>query len=218
MNPLLLFPFNGNAREAVQVIEAINRSQPSWDLRGFLDDDPAKLKQTLGGYPVLGPLDEILAQPDSFLLAVPGRPEALPLRRELLKKIAQLVPPARLATCIHPSAALGPGWTMGYNTLLMNNVVLTASISLGNNVIILPNSVIAHDCRIGDNTIIGSTVSISGGVTVGANCYIGTGAKIIQEVTIGEGSIIGIGSVVLKDIPANSVYAGNPARFLRYAQ
>lgn len=218
MKPLVLFPFNGNAREAVQVIDAINRTRQSWDLRGFLDDDPAKRGSTLGGYPVLGPFEDILAWPDCSLLAVPGRPDALPVRRKLLHDIVQQLPPARLATCIHPSAAVGTDCCVGYNVLIMNNVVLTASVRVGNNVIILPNSVIAHDCEIGDNVIIGSNVSVSGGVTVGANCYIGTGAKIIQEVTIGEGSIIGIGSVAIRDVPAKSIYVGNPAVFLRDAQ
>ena len=38
---------------------------------------------------------------------------------------------------------------------------------------------------------------------------------ICNSVTIGEGSIIGAGSVVTKDIPANQVWAGNPARFIK---
>lgn len=45
---------------------------------------------------------------------------------------------------------------------------------------------------------------------------IGSGSTILSNVTIGENSIVGAGSVVTKDVPANSIVAGNPARVLRY--
>jgi acetyltransferase-like isoleucine patch superfamily enzyme len=45
---------------------------------------------------------------------------------------------------------------------------------------------------------------------------IGSGSVILCNVTIGENAIVGAGSVVTKDVPANSVVAGNPARLLRY--
>jgi acetyltransferase-like isoleucine patch superfamily enzyme len=47
---------------------------------------------------------------------------------------------------------------------------------------------------------------------------IGSGATILSNITIGENAIVGAGSVVTKDIPANAIVAGNPARVLRYIQ
>jgi len=44
---------------------------------------------------------------------------------------------------------------------------------------------------------------------------IGSGTTILANVTIGENAIIGAGSVVTKDIPANAIAAGNPARVKR---
>jgi len=44
---------------------------------------------------------------------------------------------------------------------------------------------------------------------------IGSGCTILARVTIGENAIVGAGSVVTKDVPANTVVAGNPARVLR---
>jgi acetyltransferase-like isoleucine patch superfamily enzyme len=44
---------------------------------------------------------------------------------------------------------------------------------------------------------------------------IGSGATILANVTIGENAMVGAGSVVTKDVPANTVVAGNPARVLR---
>ena len=44
---------------------------------------------------------------------------------------------------------------------------------------------------------------------------IGSGATILSKVTIGANAIVGAGSMVTKDVPANTVVAGNPARVLR---
>ena len=51
-------------------------------------------------------------------------------------------------------------------------------------------------------------------VKMGAS--IGSGSTILANVTIGENAIVGAGSVVRKDVPANAIVAGNPARFLRF--
>lgn len=44
---------------------------------------------------------------------------------------------------------------------------------------------------------------------------IGSGATILSNLTIGENAIVGAGSVVTKNVPANAIVAGNPARVLR---
>jgi len=45
---------------------------------------------------------------------------------------------------------------------------------------------------------------------------IGSGSTILSRLTIGENAIVGAGSVVVKDVPANAIVAGNPAKVLRY--
>jgi len=54
-----------------------------------------------------------------------------------------------------------------------------------------------------------------GRVEIKDGADIGVGAIILPNVTIGEGAIVGAGSVVTRDVPAYSVHAGSPARFLR---
>lgn len=53
-----------------------------------------------------------------------------------------------------------------------------------------------------------------GKIIIHDNCFIGSGAYIMPGVEIGPNCIIGAGSIVTKNVPENSVFAGNPARFI----
>jgi acetyltransferase-like isoleucine patch superfamily enzyme len=52
-------------------------------------------------------------------------------------------------------------------------------------------------------------------VEVGSNVWIGYGACVLRGVSVGDNSIVGTNSVVTKDVPANAVVAGVPARIVR---
>ncbi|MFF5635852.1 sugar O-acetyltransferase [Streptomyces sp. NPDC012825] len=55
-------------------------------------------------------------------------------------------------------------------------------------------------------------------ITIGDNVWLGGGAIVLAGVTIGDNSVIGAGAVVTKDVPANVVAVGNPARVIRSIQ
>ena len=54
-----------------------------------------------------------------------------------------------------------------------------------------------------------------GKIHIKKRAYLGARTIICKPVTIGEDAIVGAGSIVTKDIPANEVWAGNPARFIK---
>jgi len=60
-----------------------------------------------------------------------------------------------------------------------------------------------------------SGIEAAGPITIGSNVWIGGGAIVLAGVTIGDNSVIGAGSVVVRDIPADVVAVGNPARVIR---
>lgn len=84
-------------------------------------------------------------------------------------------------------------------------------IEIGNKVTIAPFVyILAHDASIKKAL----NYSKIGKVILKDNCFIGARAMIMPGVTIGENSIVAAGSVVVKSIPANTVFGGNPAKYI----
>ena len=52
-------------------------------------------------------------------------------------------------------------------------------------------------------------------ITLGKNVWVGSNATILQGVTIGDNAIVAAGAVVTKDVPANTVVGGVPAKFIK---
>lgn len=52
-------------------------------------------------------------------------------------------------------------------------------------------------------------------ITIGDDCWLGGSVIVLPGVTIGDNVIVGAGSIVTKDLPSNTVVAGNPARVIR---
>jgi len=56
--------------------------------------------------------------------------------------------------------------------------------------------------------------TVYGPIIIRENCFIGINSIIFRNITIGPNSVIGAGSIVVKDVPPDTVYAGNPAKFI----
>jgi maltose O-acetyltransferase len=107
------------------------------------------------------------------------------------------------------------GLKVGANFNMLPECIIDYShcwhITIGDNVTLAPRvHILAHDA----STKTHLNYAKIKNVTIGNNVFIGTSSIVMPGVSIGNDAIIGAGSVVTKDVPENSVYAGNPAKFV----
>ena len=96
--------------------------------------------------------------------------------------------------CIHAARRI----TIGRNCLIASNMTMLDSDGHG----------VTPEDRQAANPV-------SLPVEIGDNVWIGMNSIILKGVRVGDGAVIGAGSVVTKDVPANCVAAGNPARVVK---
>lgn len=115
---------------------------------------------------------------------------------------------------------------IGRNCNINCQVLIENDVLIGDNVTIKPGVQIWDGVTLEDNVFIGPNVTFTNDLVPRSKQYpetfvktvvkkgasIGANATIVAGNTIGENALIGAGSVVTKDIPANTVWFGNPAK------
>jgi len=129
------------------------------------------------------------------------------------------------------------GCSIGDETKIGAFVEIQKNSSVGKNCKVSSHTFICEGVTIEDDVFLGHSVTFindsypratvdGGGLQTEADwkvektivkkgASIGSGSTILANLTIGERAIVGAGSVVTKDVPADSIVAGNPARILR---
>jgi acetyltransferase-like isoleucine patch superfamily enzyme len=129
------------------------------------------------------------------------------------------------------------GCTIGDNAKIGTFVEIQKNAVVGKNCKISSHTFICEGVRIEDNVFVGHNVTFINdtyprattqngklqteadwtveSTIVKKGASIGSGCTILANVTIGENAILGAGSVITKDVPPNTIVAGNPAKILR---
>lgn len=122
-----------------------------------------------------------------------------------------------------------PGAQIGENVNICSHCYIENDVKIGNNVTIKCGVQIWDGIELEDNVMIGSNVSFTNDryprsknkewrllrTRICKGATVGAGSTILPGVTVGEGAFIAAGSVVTKDVPANELWLGNPAKFYK---
>ncbi len=199
---------------AKEVLEILHQNEMLDDLCFFdniNNDIPDKL---FDSFPIYKTENEIKTHFENkskdFTIGI-GNPQ---LRKKLYEKFNQFG--GEFTSVISPKADIGHYDNKIYEgCIITSGVKITNSVTIGKGVLINLNSTIGHDTVIEDFVEICPSVSISGNCIIEENVFIGTGAIVLPKVKIGANSVIAAGAVITKNIPANVMVAGVPAKIIK---
>ena len=126
---------------------------------------------------------------------------------------ANLVP----GSLFHPTTNIRMDVTIGEGAIMGPATELTANLSIGKFFFCQGLTYVAHDCKVGDFVTLDRSVGVNGNIFLGDFVHIGNSVVIrpgtLEAPTqIGAGARLADGSVVTKDVPADAVVLGNPAK------
>jgi acetyltransferase-like isoleucine patch superfamily enzyme len=114
---------------------------------------------------------------------------------------------------IQKNARIGRRCKISSHTFICEGVTIEDNVFIGHGVVFINDSF--PRATTGDGQLQTEKDWVVESTLVKKGASIGSGSTILSKVTIGENAIVGAGSVVVKDVPANTIVAGNPARVLR---
>lgn len=117
---------------------------------------------------------------------------------------------------IQKNATVGKRCKISSHTFICEGVVIEDNVFIGHGVMFTNDSYPRATARNGSMQTEADWKVEPTVIRKGAS--VGSGATILCNLIVGENAIVGAGSVVTKDVPANAIVAGNPAKVLRYIE
>lgn len=210
MKDLYIIGAGGFGREVAWLVERINAVEPTWNLKGFIDDNETLWGTTEDEYPVLGGSSCLLQTKNAYAVCAVG---SAATRKRIVEKIE--TGNIKFATLIDPSVLYSKRVKIGDGTVICAGTILTVDIEIGRHVIINLDCTLGHDVQIGDFVTMYPSVNVSGNTVLGEGVELGTGMQIIQGKKIVPQVIVGAGSVVVRDIEESGTYVGCPAKKIK---
>jgi sugar O-acyltransferase (sialic acid O-acetyltransferase NeuD family) len=209
--PLFIIGAGGFGREVFSIIAALESPGSVPHPTGFIDDAPsaADLENVDAlGSRVLGCVDDLIgrAEPFNAVLAI-GSMSA----RETIAGLL-VHSPVTFPVLVHPDTTVGRGVRLSEGVVVAAGSRLSTNIEVGRHVHIDQNAVVGHDCNLGAFSRLNPQSCVSGAVTIGRSVLIGANATVLQGLRVGDQAVVGAGSCVVKNVPADTVVKGVPAR------
>lgn len=172
-------------------------------------DDAWPEKTSNGAWQVIGDTQMLLNNINNYQ----GVIVAIGNNKVRQKKLQQLDSAgAKIITLIHPSATVSRYAQIGLGSVIVAGAVINPDCVIGSGAIINTCSSVGHDCTLGNAVHICPGARLAGGAEIGDRAWVGVGSSVRQLITVGADAVVGAGSVVVKNVLANAVVVGNPAK------
>ncbi len=179
-----------------------------WKEIAFLDDRYPELRSS-GEWPVLGTFEDRRNFPKEMWGILPGVGDN-GLRCRLLQALRE--EGFFVEVLKHPRSWISSGASLGEGTVLFAQTAVNYGAVLGEGCIVNTGATVDHDCFLEEGVHLSPGVHLAGNVFVGACAWIGTGAAVLPGISVGARAVVGAGAVVVKDVPAEALVMGVPAR------
>jgi sugar O-acyltransferase (sialic acid O-acetyltransferase NeuD family) len=209
---IVIIGASGSSLDIYSIIKQINEKNNTYEVLGFLEDQYEKINIKYKKK-IIGKLNDANKFKDVFFAIGIGNERNFLKRENLIKSLNLSLD--KFPNIIHPTAIINNDTIIGNGNIFHAYVTVSRDVIIKDFVNILPKTTINHDVIINSYSIINSNSIISGDVTIGKSCYIGQGANIRDHVRIEDNILVGMGSVVTKNLEANRVYLGNPAKIFK---
>lgn len=210
MKDLYIIGAGGFGREVAWTVERINSIKPTWNLKGFIDDNETLWGSTEGEYHVFGGCEYLSALEDVYAVCAVGSSN---VRKKIIEKLKDTS--VKFATLVDPSVLYSNSVKIGEGAIVCAGTIITVDVNIGDHVIVNLDCTIGHDAVIDDFVTIYPSVNVSGNVLIGECSELGTGTQIIQGKKVISNTIIGAGAIVVKDCLESGTYVGSPAKKIK---
>tara|TARA_E500000305_G_scaffold109017_1_gene112935 strand:- start:12961 stop:13425 length:465 start_codon:yes stop_codon:yes gene_type:complete len=124
------------------------------------------------------------------------------------------------------------GASIGRDCNICANTLIESDVVIGDRVTVKSGVQLWDGTRVGDDVLIGPNATLTNdlmprskrypgkynGITIESGASIGANATILPGILIGKRAMVGAGAVVTRDVPANAIVIGNPAKVIRYIE
>jgi sugar O-acyltransferase (sialic acid O-acetyltransferase NeuD family) len=207
MEPLVIAGGGGFGREVFGMIQEINAAAPTWNVLGFLDDDPHVLDGYKDFAPWLGPIEHYRNMEQPLVACAIAAPKT---RKAVVGQLD--LQGARWATLLHPTARIGIGATLGVGCILARLAAVSVNVTVGKHVHFNAVSGVGHDVRLGDFCTLSALVDVCGAAELAEGVFLGSHASVLPRARIGAWARVGAGSVVLRSVREETTVFGVPAK------